>query len=375
MLIKKLFIFIFSFVLCAVPLFSYGYCKAEISAESAVVINAETKEIIFEKNAFLKKSMASTTKIMTSLIAVESGRLSDKVTVADKIHSDGSSVGLKEGYTLTLENLVYAMMLESGNDAAEVTAEYFCASEERFSDLMNKKAREIGMNNTNFVTASGLDSDEHYTMAYDMALLGAYAVRDPVFRRFCSTETKTVTYINPSVSMVFSNHNKLLNNCEGVYGIKTGFTKKSGRCLVTSCQRNGINLVCVTLNAPDDWNDHRKLYEICFSELNTTVINCVFSKRINVYGSDKKSIKVKTNEDTYTFASLNDAEVKIQTIMPEIHYAPIKRGDIVGEIRIVSDNETIRSVPIISTEDAECTEGRMYRKMNLLQKIIFNYKN
>ena len=184
MLIKKLFIFIFSFVLCAVPLFSYGYYEAEISAESAVVINAETKEIIFEKNAFLKKSMASTTKIMTSLIAVESGRLSDKVTVADKIHSDGSSVGLKEGYTLTLENLVYAMMLESGNDAAEVTAEYFCASEERFSDLMNKKAREIGMNNTNFVTASGLDSDEHYTTAYDMALLGAYAVRNPVFRRF-----------------------------------------------------------------------------------------------------------------------------------------------------------------------------------------------
>ena len=375
MLIKKLFIFIFSFVLCAIPLFSYGYYEAEISAESAVVINAETKEIIFEKNAFLKKSMASTTKIMTSLITVESGRLSDKVTVADKIHSDGSSVGLKEGYTLTLENLVYAMMLESGNDAAEVTAEYFCASEERFSDLMNKKAREIGMNNTNFVTASGLDSDEHYTTAYDMALLGAYAVINPVFRRFCSTEAKTVTYINPSVSMVFSNHNKLLNNCEGVYGIKTGFTKKSGRCLVTSCQRNGINLVCVTLNAPDDWNDHRKLYEICFSELNTTIINCVFSKRINVYGSDKESIKVKTNEDTYTFASLNDAEVKIQTIMPEIHYAPIKRGDIVGEIRIVSDNETIRSVPIISTEDAECTEGRMYRKMNLLQKIIFNYKN
>ena len=373
MLIKKLFIFIFSFVLCAIPLFSYGYYEAEISAESAVVINAETKEIIFEKNAFLKKSMASTTKIMTSLIAVESGRLSDKVTVADKIHSDGSSVGLKEGYALTLENLVYAMMLESGNDAAEVTAEYFCASEERFSDLMNKKACEIGMNNTNFVTASGLDSDEHYSTAYDMALLGAYAVRNPVFRRFCSTETKTVTYINPSVSMVFSNHNKLLNNCEGVYGIKTGFTKKSGRCLVTSCQRDGINLVCVTLNAPDDWNDHRKLYEICFSELNTTIINCVFSKRINVYGSDKESIKVKTNEDTYTFASLNDAEVKIQTIMPEIHYAPIKIGDIVGEIRIVSDNETIRSVPIISTEDAECTEGRMYRKMNLLQKIIFNY--
>ena len=374
MLIKKLFIFIFSFVLCAIPLFSYGYYEAEISAESAVVINAETKEIIFEKNAFLKKSMASTTKIMTSLIAVESGRLSAKVTVTDKIHSDGSSVGLKEGYTLTLENLVYAMMLESGNDAAEVTAEYFCASEERFSDMMNKKAREIGMNNTNFVTASGLDSDEHYTTAYDMALLGAYAVRNPVFRRFCSTETKTLTYINPSVTMMFSNHNKLLNNCEGVYGIKTGFTKKSGRCLVTSCQRNGINLVCVTLNAPDDWNDHRKLYEICFPELNTTIINCVFSKSVNVYGSDKKSIKVKTNEDTYTFASLNDAEVKIQTIMPEIHYAPIKRGDIVGEIRIVSDNETIRSVPIISTEDAECTEGRMYRKMNLLQKIIFNYK-
>lgn len=376
LLIKKLYIFIFFFaVLFTVPLYSYGYCEADISAESSVVINADTKEIIFKKNAFKKKSMASTTKIMTCLLAIESGKLSDEVTVTGKIHSDGSSVGLKEGNVLTLQTLVYAMMLESGNDAAEVTAEYLSGSEERFSDSMNKKAREIGMMNTNFVTASGLDSEEHYSTAYDMALLGAYAVGNPVFRRFCSTDVKTVEFINPGYSISFSNHNKLLRYCDGVFGIKTGFTKKSGRCLVSACERGGITLICVTLNAPNDWDDHERLYDICFSQLKTNNADCRFSESLKVYGSNKALIKAESTEDSYVFASLLNTEAETQTVIPKILYAPIKAGDIIGETRLVCDGKVIHAVPIVAAEDAECIEGKTQKKMNFIEKIIYKYKN
>lgn len=376
MLIKKLFIFIFSVsVLLCTPIISYGYCEAVISAESSVVMIADTKEILFEKNAFLQKSMASTTKIMTALLAVESGRLSEEITVVDGIHSDGSSVGLRAGNVLSLENLVYAMMLESGNDAAEVTAEYLSGSEERFSDLMNKKAREIGMLNTNFVTASGLDADEHYSTAYDMALLSAYAVRNPVFRRFCSTDVKTVDFINPGYSVTFSNHNKLLRYCDGVFGIKTGFTKKSGRCLVSACERNGVTLICVTLNAPDDWNDHEKLYDICFSQLKTNKADSSFSESIAVYGSEKTSISVGCADNYYMVASLTDVKTETRTIMPKILYAPVKAGEVIGKQQIIVDGEIIHTATIVANEAAACIEGKLQKKMNLVEMLIYKIKN
>ena len=376
MLIKKLFIFIFSVTaILTVPLFCYGYCEADISAESAIVINADTNEIIFEKNSSEKKTMASTTKIMTCLLAVESGRISDKVTVSGKIHSDGSSVGLKEGNVLTLESLVYAMMLESGNDAAEVTAEFLSGSEESFSHLMNKKALEIGMANTNFVTASGLDSDEHYSTAHDMALLGAYAVRNPVFRRFCSTDVKTVDFINPGYYVTFSNHNKLLRYCDGVFGIKTGFTKKSGRCLVSACERKGITLICVTLNAPNDWDDHEILYDICFSALTSQNFDCGFSGSVRIYGSHKAVITAESADDFYVFASLSDKKAEAQTVLQKIIYAPVKAGDILGETRIILNGKVIRTVPIIAREDAMCIEGKQQKKMNFIEKMIYKYKN
>ena len=376
MLIKKLFIFIFSVTaILTVPLFCYGYCEADVSAESAIVINADTNEIIFEKNSSEKKSMASTTKIMTCLLAVESGRISEKVTVTGKIHSDGSSVGLKEGNVLTLESLVYAMMLESGNDAAEVTAEFLSGSEEKFSEIMNKKAIKIGMTNTNFVTASGLDSDEHYSTAHDMALLGAYAVRNPIFRRFCSTEVKTINFISPVYSVTFSNHNKLLRFCDGVFGIKTGFTKKSGRCLVSACEREGVTLICVTLNAPNDWDDHENLYDICFSELAAKNVDCKFSDSVRVYGSAKTVITAKSTDDFYVFASLSDKKAEAKTVLPKIIYAPLKSGDIIGETQIILDGKVVRTIPIIAREDAACIEGNLQKKMNFIEKIIYKYKN
>ena len=342
---------------------------ADISAECAVVLNADTNELIYSKNPFTQKSMASTTKIMTSLIAVESGFLMNEVTVTDEIHSEGSSIGLKKGDILSLENLVYAMMLESGNDAAEVTAEYFSGNEERFADLMNAKACSIGMNYTNFVTASGLDADEHYSTAYDMALLSAYAVKNPVFRKFCATETKTVSFIEPQYKTAFSNHNKLLKYCDGVFGIKTGFTKKSGRCLVTACERDGITLVAVTLNAPDDWNDHEKLYKICYDSLKVVPLDLTFNREIAVYGSEIDSVSVTSHKKMYNYSTLSDNKAVTKILLPDFLYAPIKKGDILGEIQVVSDDKIIYSTPLIAGENAESIKGEAVKKYSLIEKI------
>lgn len=368
MLIKKLFCVVFFLILFTVPAYSAAESNVEISAESAVVINADTGEIIYSKKPFMTKSMASTTKIMTSLIAVESGLLSQKVTVQDKILSEGTSIGLKEGNMLTLEALVYGMMLESGNDAAEITAEFFSGSEERFSDLMNKKAYSIGMFNTNFVTASGLDSDEHYSTAYDMALLGAYAVKNQVFRQFSSTDKKTVEFIEPQHKVTFSNHNKLLDSCEGVFGIKTGFTKKSGRCLVSACERNDITLVAVTLNAPNDWNDHKKLYDACFSTLEVKEITFDIPAEIQIYGSECKTASIKTDSDLYRYAYINEKDVEILTLIPEVIYAPIRIGDVLGEVRVISEGKTVYCSDITASEEVSSLVGTEYKK-SFAQKI------
>lgn len=368
MLIKKLFCVVFLLIFFTVPAYSAVESDIEISAESAVVINADTSEIIFDKNSFLKKSMASTTKIMTSLIAIESGLLSQEVTVQDKIISEGTSIGLKEGNILTLEALVYGMMLESGNDAAEVTAEFFSGSEEHFSDLMNKKAYSLGMFNTNFVTASGLDSDEHYSTAYDMALLGAFAVKNPVFRQFCSTDEKTVEFINPQYKVTFSNHNKLLDSCEGVFGIKTGFTKKSGRCLVSACERNGVTLIAVTMNAHDDWNDHKKLYDSCYSALKVKEITLGIPEKIQIYGSDSKIVSVKTDASLYRYAYLEEKDIDVQVLLPKIIYAPIKIGDVLGEVRVISDGKTVFCSYITASEEVPSISGIEYKK-SFAQKI------
>ena len=223
MLIKKIFSVII--ILTLFPFSALAANNPETSARSAIVINADTKEIIYEKNAYEFLSMASTTKIMTSLLAVESGRLSEFVTAEKDYNCEGTAISIKKGDTFTLEALVYAMLLESGNDAAELTADFIAGSQIDFSEIMNQKAKIIGMNSTRFVTSSGLDAQGHGTTAYDMAQLGSYAIKNPVFRKICSTQKATVEYISPDISRTFINHNRLLKEYEGIIGIKTGFTK------------------------------------------------------------------------------------------------------------------------------------------------------
>ncbi len=371
LLIKKisvcLFLLVF-FVFNAQSAFS-----EHISAKGYILINAQTNETVSSKNSDLKLSMASTTKIMTSLLAVESGKLHCVVTSQKDLSIEGTAVGIKKGDSFTLETLVYAMLLESGNDAAVLTAEYLAGSEEAFSVLMNKKAEDIGMLSTNFVTASGLDSDEHYTTAYDMAILTSYAIKNPEFKKICSTKSYTAKQIKPAVSFTYSNHNRLLGNCEGVFGVKTGFTKKSGRCLVSACERDGITLIAVTLNAPDDWNDHKKLYDYGYSTVKKNEFKIEFPNKIKIYGSDKKEISLKCNNtEGITF---DKETVDVSVRLKDFVYAPVKENEIIGCIDFHVDGKLVKSDSIFACESAEPYNSDAEPEFSFLYKFKQFFKN
>ncbi len=340
----------------------------DISAEGSVVINAQSGEVLFEKNAHKKMSMASTTKIMTSILAIESGKLDCTVEMQSEALTEGSSLYLKPGQQLSLETLVYGMLLESGNDAANLTALYLAGSYENFAGVMNSKASEIGMTNTNFVTASGLDDEMHFSTAYDMALLGAYAVNNPVFRKMCATRSLTVKYYNPEVSVSYHNHNRLLRECDGVFGIKTGFTKKSGRCLVTACERKGITLVCVTLNAYDDWNDHKKLFDYCYEGMEEIKISFDEFSQISIYGADDSDLSLVTPVASYY--SLNKAaDLERKILLPKIIYAPVYKNQKLGIVEYFSNGVKVAYSDIISAEYIP-SASESYRKKNFIFKFF-----
>lgn len=359
MLLKKSIVILV--ILISFSFSSYAVDIPNVNAHSAVLINADTKEVLYEKNAHTRRSMASTTKIMTGLLAVESSRLNDVVTVGD-IHSEGSSIGLINGYKLTLEALTYGMMLESGNDAAVVCAEFLAGSEEAFSQLMNKKAKEIGMSDTNFVTASGLDSQEHYSTAYDMALLGAYAVANPAFSEIFSTKSKRVDFIEPDISITFSNHNKLLSWCDGVFGIKTGFTKKSGRCLVTACERDGTVLIAVTLNDGDDWNDHRKLYDYGYEKCEVQELYIRFPESLKVYSGYQNSLSIGLEVNPVRVSFSDSSGITQKIYLPEFIYAPVNRGDTVGRAELYKDGKLIYSYDILAQSDIDSVDPAPEKK-------------
>jgi len=329
-----------------------------VSAKAAVLMIADTGEILYQKNAYDKLSMASTTKIMTSLIALESGQRTRKVRVTrEMVTVEGTSMGLKENDTVTVENLVYGMLLQSGNDAANVTATVL-SDKTDFITKMNNKARQIGMKNTNFETPSGLDSENHYSCAYDMALLAAEALRNPEFRYICSKTQASISYGNPPYPRTLTNHNRLLRECEGCIGVKTGFTKKSGRCLVSAVERDGSLLVAVTLKAPNDWDDHKRLYEYGFSQITPEAISPALPDNgINVVGGTKSSVAVGF-QNVPTITVRNPEKIEQKIYIEHFEYAPVKKGEIVGFVRYFYDGAIIEEVPIVTTEAVERSVGK-----------------
>jgi len=237
-----------------------------VSAQYACVIEQNSGEVVYEKNAYQRHSMASTTKIMTALIAIEQGRLDEVVTASRNASvQEGSSIYLRAGDKIMMRDLLYGLMLNSGNDAAVAVAEHISGSVEEFAKLMTETAKSIGAENTQFKNPNGLDADGHYTTAYDLALIARYAMQNEDFKEIVSTKSKKVT-MQSGTELYLSNHNKMLKIYEGANGVKTGFTKATGRCLVSSAERNGVSFIAVTLNAPDDWTDHKNMLDFAFAE-------------------------------------------------------------------------------------------------------------
>ncbi len=324
------------------PMTVYG---ADNSAKCAIVMDADTGIILYEKNAYEERPIASTTKIMTALLAIESKRLNETVRITNEmLQTEGTSLGLREGDTLTLKDLITGMMLTSGNDSANAVAFFLSGGIKEFSALMNKRAGQIGMKSTHFVTPSGLDEGGHHSTAYDMALLTSTAVQNKDFCEIVSMQSAKII-VGKKEIMVY-NHNKLLARDENFFGVKTGYTKKAGRCLVSAKNYNGNKLVCVTLYAPDDWNDHIRLLSECEKMYNKYEVSD--NMEINTVGSETRTVTASYKKEFYI---LSDLRLEIYHI--PFAYAPVKTGERLGWVYVYYNKKLIERLPILADEDVE----------------------
>lgn len=380
MLKKFLFTSVIAF-LCSFIVFPNCLIKAntenmDISAKSYILIEKDTKNIIASSNENEKLPMASTTKIMTTILALESGNLNEHFKVEeDWVKVEGSSMGLLGGDTVTMLDLCYGMMLPSGNDSANVVAMKLAGSLENFATMMNEKAKEIGMKNTNFTNPSGLYNEKHYSTAFDMAILTRYALNNPKFKEICSTDKKQLEFGNPPYKRTLTNHNRLLKSYDNCIGVKTGFTKKAGRCLVSAVEKDGITLIAVTLNAPNDWKDHTKLFDFGFDNINTKEY---YLKTEDIYldvvGGKNKKVKTEPRvseiKTILNNQQINNIHEKI--IVDKFLYAPVKKGDIVGKLQLVYKDNIIKEIDLLSKEniDYKSKVEVISEDKNWLQKLI-----
>ena len=320
----------------------------DTSATSSILMDIDSNRILYEENIHNIRSVASISKIMTAVIAIESGKLNDKVTIGSEIDTSyGSGIYIKEGEVLTLKDLVYGLMLRSGNDAALAIAKYVGGSVDKFVDLMNKKSKELKMNNTTFNNPSGLDQDKgNYSTAYDMALLASYAMKLDEYRKITSTKKYTLT--TNKNTYVWINKNKLLSLYKYTTGGKTGFTEIAKRTLVTTASKNNINLVVVTLNDGNDWQDHQNLFEYGFN--NYTNIKLLEKGNINIYNEEyyeDYNLYIKNN---FSYLIANDEEDIVLFKYELEKKRKINNGDKVGILKVYIGDKKIREEKIYVKE-------------------------
>ena len=331
-----------------------------VSAKAAVVLCADNGEVLYSKNSEERLSMASTTKIMTALITLEEAQVENRqVTITQEMVAvEGSSMGLRAGNVVTLDTLAKGMLLSSGNDAANAAALAISGSQEAFAQRMNDKAAQIGMENTNFVTPSGLDAEQHYSTAYDMALLARAVLEREELRRIVGTKTLNVA------GRYLANHNKLLWRYEGCTGLKTGYTDEAGRTLVSSAMRDGQELIAVTLNDPNDWTDHAALFDYGFAR---------YPRRLAAGPQESWSLPVTnslcpmvtagvTEEVYYPLAEGEELTARVQ--LPQQVEAPVTAGSLAGELVLSLEQEPVLRVPLVyqtAVADDRAPQGWLQR--------------
>ena len=341
-LLKKIITYLLLFIYL-LTYTAYAENKPNISAKSAVSLDMKTNTVLFEKNPYERLPIASTTKVMTCLIAAENGDLRMPVTITPDMlmGSEGTSLYLKAGERITLLDLIKGALIVSGNDAANAIAFALAGGIKDFALLMNEKARELGMANTNFVTPSGLDENGHYSCAYDMALLASYAMKNDVIKSVVSKQSDKI--VISGKEKLITNHNKLLSRSADFTGIKTGFTKKAGRCLLSAYNYNGNTIINVTLNAPDDWDDHLAL--VNYAKALYTVKSGGDKLMINTVGGESAQVKCAYS---YSLYAVKDVYVKLY-YYPFI-YSPFNVGDVVGYAIIYTNGNKLSKVDIKISE-------------------------
>ena len=347
------------FFLCA-PAFPVRAETAEpsVSAEAAILIEPVTGTVLFEKDADRRLPMASTTKIMTALVVLESLPLSQIVTVpAQACGMEGSGVGLVPGEELTAEDLLWAVLLESANDAAAAAALAVSGSIGAFADLMNEKAAAFGLKDTHFVNPHGLDDEAHYTTARELAVIASRAMENADFRRMVSAVRHEIP--KPGGTRYLINHNRLLRECPDVTGVKAGFTKRSGRCLVTSAERDGVTLIAVTLNDPDDWRDHRSLYDASFPRCRrVTLANAgEIAFPVPCVGSERGSVRAVNREELSMIFIDGVPKIRKTLETKRLLFPPVEAGDVIGRVSYrTADGEEIASLDLTADETVPAPE-------------------
>ena len=327
----------------------YPSAAYAISAKKAIVMDATTHRCLYENDADSRSLIASTTKIMTALIICEQCNVLDRMKIPkEAVGIEGSSIYLKEGEVLSLQELLYGMMLHSGNDAATALAIYCGGTVEGFAQLMNDKARLLGMKNSHFVNPHGLDAPEHYSTARDLAVLAAYAMKNPVFAQTVSTKTVKIG------EKALRNHNKLLWQVEGADGVKTGYTKAAGRLLVSSAERQGRRLVVVTIDDGNDWADHAHLLNKGFADYQICQIvsqgQCLGT--VEVLSGDVQRVNLLAAEDfSYPLAEKEKPHIILQP--PGFVYAPVKQGEDAGFAYVCIGDTVVGKVRVVYGQSAE----------------------
>lgn len=345
-----------------------------ISGECACAYIPALDRFVYEKKADKRHPMASTTKIMTALVVLEKTEPQEKIAVAPAATGiEGSSVYLKAGEVQTAENLLYAILLESANDAAAAMAIHIAGSIDGFAELMNERAADLGLTDTHFTNPHGLADPAHYTTAADLARIAAAAMENETFRTIVATKKKVISAADGKTTRTLSNHNRLLSSYEDCIGIKTGFTKASGRCLVSAAERDGMLLIAVTLDAPNDWHDHAAMLDYGFSQYGAYTPRDLqkLSLTIPVIGGTAAEVTLSAGHAPTLILEKAAEPPQLTWEVNRFAVAPIKRGDVLGLARYTQNGKTIATVPLL----ADASVAPIPRKDTIWDKIKSIWKN
>ncbi|MBQ8605612.1 MAG: D-alanyl-D-alanine carboxypeptidase [Clostridia bacterium] len=370
---KRLLVFVLltALLLSFCPTYAY-------SAKALVVYEPQNGCFLEALRGDEKLPMASTTKIMTALLVLENADLSRELKIPSvAVGVEGSSMYLAKDESLTVKELLYGLMLTSGNDAATALAYHVGGGDiSRFVDMMNAKSKSLGLVSTHFTNPSGLPDDDHYTTAKELAKLTSFALENPVFAEICSAKTVKIRKNGIPNGRTLSNHNKFLSMYDGAIGVKTGFTKKAGRCLVSAAIRDGVTLICVTLCAPDDWNDHKTALDNAFERTELYRLAKKGEISVSLPTPDGKTVTAK-NADEITCVVIDGKLPRKTTLADNFVYAPSSAGDIVGEVVFDTEYGTVANAYLYLTDRVEAPLKKELFLSGIIRFIrnIFKWKN